>query len=507
MALLKICETEEEVKEVIKIIETRDKPRIDCKTLMCRRNCRSKLTSIDSINLLAHCFRRTDNCELLKKVAIKHLVCSDVEFKCYIPFLVHHLKYDKKGMITEFIINRCSKNINLLNCLFWELNLYPKEEYHEISYQEALTKLTNYFSNKQHHNSFVNLINGKAFTDIIQKIGIAICKEKKAYNEVKDEFKLNEDVMYPLDPKKRIIDIDIDGIKYKKSASEPIIIPCRTTNNKITRLMYKQDDLRKDQIIMNLIQLAEIIVKNEEGIDLDIITYNVLPLTKDSGLIEIVDDADTIYYINQKLKNTILNYMINKNENMTIKDFKNRYIKSAATYSVLTYLLGIGDRHLDNIMITRDARMFHIDFGYILGKDPVFNNPGIRITPDMIEAIGGLSSNYYKSFTELCSKIYNCLRRNINIYMNMLLLLPKIADVDIKEKDVYQQLIERFAPGKKDLDAHFHLIEKLESQSCTDRIKDWFHYHSKEQTIRSAIGNLEYAYLTIRGFLTKDNHH
>lgn len=76
-------------------------------------------------------------------------------------------------------------------------------------------------------------------------------------------------------------------------------------------------------------------------------------------------------------------------------------MRSNAGYAVATYILAIGDRHLENLMLTDSGKLFHLDFGFILGRQPKFKNimvPEIRIAKEMVLGMGGMDSDHFHSF-------------------------------------------------------------------------------------------------------------
>ncbi len=42
--------------------------------------------------------------------------------------------------------------------------------------------------------------------------------------------------------------------------------------------------------------------------------------------------------------------------------------------------------------MTKDGELFHIDFGYILGRDPKPYPPPMKLTKDMLDVMGGANS-------------------------------------------------------------------------------------------------------------------
>jgi phosphatidylinositol-4,5-bisphosphate 3-kinase len=104
--------------------------------------------------------------------------------------------------------------------------------------------------------------------------------------------------------------------------------------------------------------------------------YRVQATMDQVGMIEIVRNSETIAAIHRKYggtigafsETTIIDFLKHHNpDNLAYDNATENFIRSCAGYCVATFVLGIGDRHSDNIMVTKFGHLFHIDFGHILG--------------------------------------------------------------------------------------------------------------------------------------------
>ena len=87
-----------------------------------------------------------------------------------------------------------------------------------------------------------------------------------------------------------------------------------------------------------------------------------------------------------------------------------------------TYVLGLGDRHNDNIMVRESGELFHIDFGHFLGN--VKRKFGIRrerapfvLTPDFVWVMR--QGAVFEAFVKLAVRAYLVLHERGELFINL----------------------------------------------------------------------------------------
>lgn len=119
-------------------------------------------------------------------------------------------------------------------------------------------------------------------------------------------------------------------------------------------------------------------------------------------------------------------------------DVVETFVRSCAAYSVLTFVLGVGDRHLDNLLLRKNGAFMHVDFGYCFGRDPKpqpFVSP-VRFTREMLYALGGPDSPHFERCMLCAVSVYQALRKDASLLLNLLWLMgnANIADLSVAQE-------------------------------------------------------------------------
>lgn len=235
------------------------------------------------------------------------------------------------------------------------------------------------------------------------------------------------------------------------------------------RIIYKQgDDLRQDQLVVQLFAIMDKHLQ-EYNINLKLTIYDVLATDIKGGFVEFIENSRTLLEIqnDRSINGSICSYLEKYNPTESLLNEALRtYSLSCAGYCVQTYLLGVGDRHLENIMLQQDGHLFHIDFGWCFGYNPKPLSPPIRLTKEMVEAMGGIQSLNYHRFCNACCDAFLVLRKAATLILSQLyLMIDSSIPHIVKEKrneEILQGIQDRFCLHLNDDEARAYFLRLLD---------------------------------------------
>ncbi|KAJ8016533.1 hypothetical protein DPEC_G00008230 [Dallia pectoralis] len=325
---------------------------------------------------------------------------------------------------------------------------------------------------------------------------------------------LPSDFQVPFDPRIRAGEILLDRCKIMASKKKPLWLEFSSMDSPgpshpPVGIIFKQgDDLRQDMLVIQTLVVMDSIWQ-EKSLNLNLVPYGCISTGHNIGMIEIVRDAVTIAAVQRIQGGThgafnndaLYNWLKEKCPIQEIPyQAMERFVTSCAGYCVATYVMGIGDRHNDNIMITDQgendnrimldttttSNLLHIDFGHILGNTKRFlgvnkERAPFVLTPDFLYVMGrikGRPSLYFQRFRDTCTQAYLSLRSHSRLLVTLfsLMLLTGIPELSAAEDLHY--LREALQEDKEEGEARDHFLQKIakcEDLGWTVQAMWWFH--------------------------------
>jgi phosphatidylinositol 3-kinase len=428
----------------------------------------------DALELLGPTF---DNAAVRSYAVERLRKADDDELLLYLLQLVQALKYEDNihrdaeiaahdSSLANFLITRAANNFKLGSYLHWYLMVECDDAGPGTlsSHRRLFARVEYYFMTEleQTHPEFrKTLLRQGELITVLSKISkdirfarenrpLKIEKLKKFLKDPKNDLlHFDPPLPLPLDPDVLVTGCFPEESNVFKSSLSPLLITFKTTEGREYPILFKVgDDLRQDQLVIQIIILMDRLLQ-KENLDLKLTPYRILATNATAGAMQFIPST-SLSAVSAKYK-TVLAYLKANNpdesEPLGIrKETMDTYIKSCAGYCVITYLLGVGDRHLENLLLAPDGHFFHADFGFILGRDPKPFAPMMKLCKEMVEGMGGTTSPLYLQFKQYCFTAYTTLRKSANLILNLFSLMvdANIPDIRVEPDKAVLKVKERF---------------------------------------------------------------